>query len=94
MVKLSDATLTSARPCTPNDGILNEDMLKKAPGRVDALAKRDIDQQVVREIRFRFPEFGHVDFFVRMVTGLTLFGELKEQKLASVVSSQRITTSW
>ena len=94
MVKLSDATLTSGRPCTSNDGILKEDMLKKVPGRVDAIAKRDIDQQVVGEIRSHFPELGHVDCCVRMVMGLTLFGEIKEKELASVVSGQRITTAW
>ena len=68
--------------------------MKRAPLRGEAIARRDIEQQVLREMKSRFPEFGHVDCFVRMVMGLTLFGEIREKKIASVVSGQRSTTAW
>ena len=95
MVNLSDATIRGgSRAQSSSEGVLNAAEVKKGGKLVQALTDKDVDTGALREVRERFPEFGHVDAFVRLVNGQSLFTEIKKKKIETAALSQRIPTSW
>ena len=78
MVKLIDATLgghISAKP----DGVLKPENAKKVASRAKIMLPKDVDSQVMRDIKERFPELTFVDCFVRQIGGKSLSAEIEEK---------------
>ena len=71
MVKLIDATLGGHIPAKP-DGVLKPENAKKVASRANIMIEKDVESQVMRDIKERFPEFTYVDCFVRQIGGQSL----------------------
>ena len=92
MVKLSEATISGTTAAS--EGVLQTSTILKCTGKLEHLARRDVDQQVLRELHCRFAEYSHVDVHIRMIHGKTLFDEIKDKKLERLAKRCRISTSW
>ena len=69
MVKFSEATISGS--AAASEGVLQTSTILRCTGKLEHLARRDTDQQVLRELRDRFAEYWHVDVHIRMINGKT-----------------------
>ena len=93
MVKLIDASLGGLATAKP-EGVLKPHFDKKVARVAKMMSGKNIDQQVMRDIKERFPEFTYVDCFVRLIGGKSLFDEIKAKKLQTTAEGKRLGSAW
>ena len=94
MVRLSGATLGGVDVPTSVDDVLKPENAKRSAVKARQMTSKDDDAQIHRDIKERFPEFTHVDCFVRLIDGKCLLDEIKQKKIAMKAEGKRIASAW
>ena len=94
MVRLSGATLGGVDEAPSVNDVLKPEAAKKSAVKARHMTSKDDDAQIQRDIKERFPEFTHVDCFVRLIDGKCLLDHIKLKKAACKAEGKRIATAW
>ena len=94
MVFLSGATLGGVDEVPSVNDVLKPEAAKKSAVKARHMTSKDDDAQIQRDIKDRFPEFTHVDCFVRLIDGKCLLDHIKLKKAACKAEGKRIATAW
>ena len=80
LVRLIDATAHGGHDDNKPDDVLKPENKARMASKAEQLSDNDIDSQIVRELKERYPEFTYVDCYVRCIGRFCMFDEIRATK--------------
>ena len=81
MVRLIDATAHGGHDDNKPDDVLKPENKARMASKAKQLSDKDIDSQIVRELKERYPEFTYVDCCVRRIGRFCMFDEIRAKQV-------------